>query len=121
MLIGRELFEETGLSCACDHVGARRPHREDFRANADARCGALVDDCAEGSPRVALRRRRGGARQRHLARGKLLPRERVDALLDPGTPFLELVAARRLRHVRRRRARRRASSPASAASRAASA
>ena len=37
---------------------------------------------------------RGGgsakARQRHTARGKLLPRERVDALLDPGTPFLEL-------------------------------
>src|SRR4029434_10361402 len=30
------------------------------------------------------------ARQRHVDRGKLLPRERVDALLDPGTPFLEL-------------------------------
>ena len=30
------------------------------------------------------------ARRRHVARGKLLPRERVDALLDPGTPFLEL-------------------------------
>ncbi|MCP3888670.1 MAG: methylcrotonoyl-CoA carboxylase [Desulfobulbaceae bacterium] len=28
--------------------------------------------------------------QRHSSRGKLLPRERVDALLDPGTPFLEL-------------------------------
>ena len=37
--------------------------------------------------------RQGGserARQRHLARGKLLPRERVELLLDPGTPFLEL-------------------------------
>ena len=36
---------------------------------------------------------RGGserARRRHLARGKLLPRERVELLLDPGTPFLEL-------------------------------
>ncbi|GBD41148.1 Methylmalonyl-CoA carboxyltransferase 12S subunit [bacterium HR39] len=36
---------------------------------------------------------RGGderARQRHLARGKMLPRERVEALLDPGSPFLEL-------------------------------
>jgi len=36
---------------------------------------------------------RGGpekARQRHLARGKLLPRERVDRLLDDGSPFLEL-------------------------------
>jgi 3-methylcrotonyl-CoA carboxylase beta subunit len=30
------------------------------------------------------------ARQRHTARGKLLPRERVEGLLDPGSPFLEL-------------------------------
>lgn len=30
------------------------------------------------------------ARARHVARGKLLPRERVERLLDPGTPFLEL-------------------------------
>ncbi|MEU2252692.1 carboxyl transferase domain-containing protein [Nocardia xishanensis] len=30
------------------------------------------------------------ARERHIARGKLLPRERVDQLLDPGSPFLEL-------------------------------
>jgi len=30
------------------------------------------------------------ARKRHQGRGKLLPRERVTALLDPGTPFLEL-------------------------------
>ncbi len=37
--------------------------------------------------------RRGGpeaSRQRHVDRGKLLPRERVDTLLDPGSPFLEL-------------------------------
>src|SRR3984885_8462177 len=36
---------------------------------------------------------RGGseaARARHVARGKLLPRDRVETLLDPGTPFLEL-------------------------------
>ena len=35
----------------------------------------------------------GGGRdyqQRHLARGKLLPRERINALLDEGSPFLEL-------------------------------
>ncbi len=32
------------------------------------------------------------SRERHVARGKLLPRERVDALLDPGSPFLELSA-----------------------------
>ena len=36
---------------------------------------------------------RGGpekSRQRHIARGKLLPRERIDQLLDPGSPFLEI-------------------------------
>ena len=30
-----------------------------------------------------------GAREKHLARGKLLPRDRVHRLLDPGAPFLE--------------------------------
>src|SRR5690606_19314155 len=30
------------------------------------------------------------ARQRHAERGKLLPRERIDVLLDPGSPFLEI-------------------------------
>src|SRR5690349_6717817 len=37
--------------------------------------------------------REGGSsasRERHTARGKLLPRDRVDTLLDPGSPFLEL-------------------------------
>ncbi|MGI9125203.1 MAG: methylcrotonoyl-CoA carboxylase, partial [Mycobacterium sp.] len=36
---------------------------------------------------------RGGperARERHVARGKLLPRDRVDGLLDPGSPLLEI-------------------------------
>ncbi|WP_041631513.1 carboxyl transferase domain-containing protein [Corynebacterium terpenotabidum] len=39
------------------------------------------------------RARRGGgekARARHLSRGKMLPRDRVNALLDPGSPFLEI-------------------------------
>ena len=39
--------------------------------------------------------RRGGSessRERHVARGKLLPRDRVDRLLDPGSPFLEVGA-----------------------------
>ncbi|MFZ2997287.1 carboxyl transferase domain-containing protein [Sphingobium sp.] len=31
-----------------------------------------------------------GARDKHVARGKLLPRERVERLLDPGSPFLEI-------------------------------
>ncbi len=60
----------------------------DFKSNAAA-MRALVDDlraqCAKADE--------GGgaaARAKHVARGKLLPRERVDRLLDPGTPFLEI-------------------------------
>ena len=42
--------------------------------------------------KLARARLGGGerARARHVARGKLLPRDRVDTLLDPGSPFLEL-------------------------------
>ncbi|MGW0183987.1 carboxyl transferase domain-containing protein, partial [Nocardia sp. NPDC003345] len=50
---------------------------------------ALVDQLRRRLAETA----RGGpekARQRHIDRGKLLPRERVDQLLDPGSPFLEL-------------------------------
>jgi 3-methylcrotonyl-CoA carboxylase beta subunit len=50
---------------------------------------ALVDDLRARLDAAAL----GGpakARERHIARGKLLPRQRVDQLLDPGSPFLEL-------------------------------
>jgi len=60
---------------------------EAFAANAAA-MRALVADLRE---KVAAISEGGGAeaRRRHLARGKLLPRERVRALLDPGSPFLE--------------------------------
>jgi 3-methylcrotonyl-CoA carboxylase beta subunit len=57
-------------------------------ADADA-MAALVDDLEAQVARARL----GGpeaARQRHVARGKLLPRDRVDSLLDRGSPFLEL-------------------------------
>ncbi|MGB3381820.1 carboxyl transferase domain-containing protein [Rhodanobacter sp. UC4437_H4] len=50
---------------------------------------AMVDDLH----RELARNAEGGgakARERHVARGKLLPRERIRALLDPGSPFLEL-------------------------------
>ncbi|MGZ4581596.1 MAG: carboxyl transferase domain-containing protein, partial [Nocardioidaceae bacterium] len=42
--------------------------------------------------RLAVVRRGGSeaARRKHLDRGKLLARDRVDRLLDPGSPFLEL-------------------------------
>lgn len=47
---------------------------------------------AELRERLATAARGGSerSRERHVARGKLLPRDRVDALLDPGSPFLEL-------------------------------
>ena len=50
---------------------------------------ALVQDLRD---KVAVIREGGGAeaRRRHLARGKLLARERIRSLLDPGSPFLEL-------------------------------
>ena len=62
-------------------------HDPAFAANADS-MRALVADLRA---KVAEIRLGGGerARQRHLARGKLLPRDRVARLLDPGTPFLE--------------------------------
>jgi len=49
----------------------------------------LVDDLRE---RLAVARRGGSesARTKHTDRGKLLVRDRVDRLLDPGSPFLEL-------------------------------
>jgi len=63
---------------------------EDFLANA-AQMRGLVEDLEATTARAAL----GGgeaARAKHTARGKLLPRERIRALLDPGSPFLELSA-----------------------------
>jgi 3-methylcrotonyl-CoA carboxylase beta subunit len=60
----------------------------DFQANASA-MRTLVDDLNAQIAKTAL----GGgeaARAKHTGRGKLLPRDRVQMLLDPGTPFLEL-------------------------------
>jgi 3-methylcrotonyl-CoA carboxylase beta subunit len=61
---------------------------QDFLENARA-MQAVLDDLRAQQAKAAL----GGgevARARHVARGKLLPRDRVERLLDPGTPFLEL-------------------------------
>src|SRR3982750_4388539 len=61
---------------------------DDFRSNAAALQGQ-VDDLRARATEIAL----GGdakSRERHTSRGKLMPRERVDGLLDPGAPFLEI-------------------------------
>jgi 3-methylcrotonyl-CoA carboxylase beta subunit len=64
------------------------PRSADFQANA-AGMRALVQDL---QAQVAKAAEGGGeaARAKHEARGKLPPRQRVQMLLDPGTPFLEL-------------------------------
>jgi 3-methylcrotonyl-CoA carboxylase beta subunit len=61
---------------------------DEFERNAAA-MKVLVADL-RGKLDLAVQGGSEEARQRHLARGKLLARERVDMLLDPGTPFLEL-------------------------------
>jgi 3-methylcrotonyl-CoA carboxylase beta subunit len=63
------------------------PGSAQFAERADA-MRALVDDLRA---KLAAAAAGGGdaARARHLARGKLLPRDRIETLLDPGTPFLE--------------------------------
>lgn len=63
-------------------------HSQTFQENSAAMT-ALVHDLRAKIAVIA----QGGAekaRKLHLERGKLLPRDRVDQLLDPGTPFLEL-------------------------------
>ena len=64
------------------------PAAAEFRANAEHH-RALAEELRSHVARVV----EGGgeaAQRKHTARGKLLPRERVAALLDPGAPFLEL-------------------------------
>jgi len=68
-------------------TSAISPDSDEFKANAIA-MQVLVDDLRAKAAKIA----EGGpehAREKHLSRGKLLPRERVAGLLDPGTPFLE--------------------------------
>lgn len=66
-------------------INTRSP---DFLENS-AHMQKQVDDLKEKIANIKL----GGSersREKHLSRGKLLPRDRVKALLDPGSPFLEL-------------------------------
>src|SRR3954463_1034237 len=98
------MFREGAFISAAEHAIVRRilesggarvaklstaidTHGKDFRANTAA-MRALVKELEAKRTEAAL----GGpqrSRERHVSRGKLLPRERVLRLLDPGTPFLE--------------------------------
>jgi len=64
------------------------PRSAEFLANAESLKAAV----AELDARLARAAEGGGekARAKHSERGKLLPRERIEALLDPGSPFLEI-------------------------------
>ena len=65
-----------------------QPGSEAFRTNA-----AAMRAQADALAKVLEKAMQGGgekARARHVSRGKLLVRDRIDALLDPGSPFLEI-------------------------------
>ena len=68
-----------------------RVERTDDFARRHERLQALVDELRERTAQIAAG---GGERavSRHRERGKLLARERIDRLVDPGTAFLELNA-----------------------------
>jgi 3-methylcrotonyl-CoA carboxylase beta subunit len=68
----------SGIDCKSKEFRANQEAMRALIAELEARRGTA----AQGGP--------ARARERHLARGKLLPRERVMTLLDPGVPFLEL-------------------------------
>jgi 3-methylcrotonyl-CoA carboxylase beta subunit len=59
----------------------RASHRDEHLALVEQLRTKLATAALGGSER---------SRERHVSRGKLLPRDRVDGLLDPGSPFLEL-------------------------------
>ena len=86
----RESVSETQFSEICNWIikAALSKWNGKFQANAAA-MQTIVDDLKAKLAVIA----QGGsasARAKHVARGKLLPRERVERLLDAGTPFLEV-------------------------------
>src|ERR1051326_1601203 len=86
-------------NCSSFQISARNPdvsaikssissNSPAFKSNAAA-MGKLVAELKERMAAAAL----GGderSRKRHSERGKLLPRDRVERLIDPGSPFLDL-------------------------------
>jgi 3-methylcrotonyl-CoA carboxylase beta subunit len=66
------------------------PSSEEFKANRAAMTAAIAT--VEDAVRLAAAGGGETARERHVSRGKLLPRDRLATLIDPGTPFLEVGA-----------------------------
>ena len=69
---------ETKIATDSDEFRARSAHNRELAA----KLRADVAEAAKGGPEKH--------RERHVSRGKLLPRDRVERLLDPGSPFLEI-------------------------------
>jgi len=68
----------TNINADSEEYRSRSTHN---RALADALRDAVAEAALGGNEK---------SRERHTSRGKLLPRERVERLLDPGSPFLEI-------------------------------
>jgi 3-methylcrotonyl-CoA carboxylase beta subunit len=71
-----------GGAAMAEAASNRAPDNERVNAALAEELRARIAAAARGGPQAI--------RERHAARGKLLPRERVDRLLDPGSPFLEI-------------------------------
>ena len=77
-----------GAAVTVHALDAGSPRRPQYAANRERDAGALAELDAEHAKALA-----GGGEKyvaRHRKRGKLLPRERIELLLDPDSPFLEL-------------------------------
>lgn len=84
-LLSSSTNSSTNTSVLANNVDA---HSEEFQAN-KAHMSGLVSDLDRLQGRIS----RGGpekARLRHTGRGKMLARDRIGALLDPGSPFVEV-------------------------------
>src|SRR5947209_19223175 len=84
------------IRLSCHHYAARMPVLPD-RVDRDApefaeRRAAMLGLLTEVDAQLTLARGGGGEKyvERHRTRGKLLARERIELLLDPDSPFLEL-------------------------------
>ena len=70
------------LTSSVNAKSAAFRNNEEHHRNLSGELRRRLEEASLGGPTTA--------RERHAARGKLLPRDRVEALLDPGAPFLEL-------------------------------